>query len=1658
MDIKGGNILTDSFINEISNVINNEFRSLRSEDKVLLNNHLIEVINVIFIKFGFDLNNPETYYNQFRQNNYRDIKGLINIILPFINDNDNTKKQRIKSFQDLYTSKDSKYGTDINKFSPTYNYTNLQYGRCNRDNNYATEIPYDNSHLTDNVNLFKKTIETVAHRLYVNWLDVRPVILTEIRNNSKIFIDTANALSDNGELKEWDVANSSIDDEVYRYGGLSVGTIYNVIVNELFHSIKNIKWMIYTLNINNNFFNYFPILYSILPLNKPLNNVSWSRLSTNDKNTFIGKWRKLIEDANSNSIINVGTLSVDSVNLKKLLESIKIFFDKYYKDINKAEREGYKPLKYITRNVDDEINPDEDIDDRKSIKISFSDVYKSLNNLNPEHIYNFLRTQIQLFIKTVYSKDIINYDKDGNKYIFVKLEDTKMNNDLFDKILYNFAKSLSHYQKGRDYLPYPRYWDSLNSNDKKVILQRLNMKSTQNPSSWFNINGYLRRLKFPINIFYTRYYKIMKDKLHYNLFDILKRTGTFNTFSPNPKLTDNRQYANLNFENKQKKIWSELKSQVFQKDSETRQKLEKTYYYLTGLPYGQMKKIVYKDGEKEKKADYFDYMVDDTQNQTWHTMYALDWISQLSFFHRYLNNRVIYVTGSTGVGKSTQIPKLLLYAMRALDYNNTGKIVMTQPRIAPTTNNAERISVELGVPIKSYNEKFSKTVKTDNYHVQYAYRGDKHTTNEPILNLKISTDGLLIKQLIKNPLLKVPIYTKGKELPIFGDKNLYDIVIVDEAHEHNRPMDFILSIMKYSTYYNNSIKLVIVSATMDDDEPTYRRFYRDINDNRMYPLSNYNKENKIDRINVDRRLHISPPGQGTRFRVDEYYEKYDINDKRYNSKEKIKISVDKVIDIISKTQNGDLLLFQPGQADIIEAVKQINDKTNSTTIALPYFSAMSDEKKGFVEKIANKKYELTIDKSVPFHEHYDINKVKTVPSGTYNRVIVVATNVAEASITISSLKYVVDTGNQKVANFDYSIRDTSLDLLPISESSRLQRKGRVGRTGPGTYYAIFPKGTMEGNKIAFNISIDNITYDLYDLMADDTTETYFRPDTNPNKLNSLDYILESKYKYGIDKMIKKQYFTKTDFFNYEGNYSHYDYRNDKQPHYYHINGFSSNTLRDNDGTFYIVHPDELDFDRNILGKIVNIEEGVVYNNSSIKIDTFFNILGEQLLLFPEDSDSFTKTEYGKRLYKVQNSLQLQDIRDLISFIFSFQYGANNDMAILLPMYFTSKKYSDWFERFEMDKGKSYFGNKNSDSESLLKIGKKIIKFFEEKVLKRPLNIESLITPQIKDEVRRNKEKYIRMTQNNDNTDIDYDTYKFFIKIDKENKLDYSKDITQDEINEFIKLDYSPSYYRKLLKDNKELQEFCKKYFLNYPIVNRFINKYVNFINTIYIHVNNLYDDEVNPSGLNMDFKWFNDRLKKFRSVSSNRNINITRSLLHGYSNNIVTNLDNTSYHVPIRNPSPKYTLEIPRLGTKGPLDTSLKDPRYQYFLYLDKNKNSIYCLQPISPKMIQDHTVNIANPQKIKDMRDKYKNGEGTMKSINELFDNDDERRVLLKDAHKFTGTINRIQRQLLNNYDNLLWEKLQDLEEDTSRKQKFIKMLKSYSNKNNSIIDYLLS
>ena len=131
----------------------------------------------------------------------------------------------------------------------------------------------------------------------------------------------------------------------------------------------------------------------------------------------------------------------------------------------------------------------------------------------------------------------------------------------------------------------------------------------------------------------------------------------------------------------------------------------------------------------------------------------MDWICQINFYNHYLNHRVLFVTGATGQGKSTQVPKLLMYSVKMLDYKTNGKLVCTQPRINVTVGNSAWISQELGVPIKISDKKFG-TIKTDNYYLQYKYSKDTHVKLLcPHLSLKISTDGSLFQELITNGIL-----------------------------------------------------------------------------------------------------------------------------------------------------------------------------------------------------------------------------------------------------------------------------------------------------------------------------------------------------------------------------------------------------------------------------------------------------------------------------------------------------------------------------------------------------------------------------------------------------------------------------------------------------------------------------------------------------------------------------------------------------------------------------------------------------------------------------------------------------------------------------------------------------------------------------------------
>ncbi len=119
-------------------------------------------------------------------------------------------------------------------------------------------------------------------------------------------------------------------------------------------------------------------------------------------------------------------------------------------------------------------------------------------------------------------------------------------------------------------------------------------------------------------------------------------------------------------------------------------------------------------------------------------------------------------------------------------------------------------------------------------------------------------------------------------------------------------------------HYNASIKFFIISATIAEDEPSYRTFFRPFNDNRSAPFD-YNVVNLHDRINVDRRWHISSPGKNTRFTItDKYLDElalFAANDtKDYNEADRMGISC--VVHICRTITSKDILFFTNSAADL----------------------------------------------------------------------------------------------------------------------------------------------------------------------------------------------------------------------------------------------------------------------------------------------------------------------------------------------------------------------------------------------------------------------------------------------------------------------------------------------------------------------------------------------------------------------------------------------------------------------------------------------------------------------------------------------------------------------------------------------------------------------
>ena len=1227
--------ITQYLQNDINNnVINIMFPHLISPHKQLLLKYLIAILNILAYIYNFNNND---YIHQIQQNNYQDVKWLLLFLLPYLNKG----SENITNLNDIYISKIK--NVDINTTSPQYLYSNLQYGRCKR-NNIAEEIHFNEEHIKHNFYLLLDSFKISSHKLYVNWIDVLPYTLHDLeittlyKNTLHSFLH--NNLSDWNPIDITNIYDNNITFNIlHSLSNLYIGDLYNTVRIYLYEDIKPIKWLIYdVVSYDENII--FPGIIllehlfndnNITLFSKALQNKKWIELSNDDQLHFNLKWTYFINHVLNNQSYSSNHHIITQLSLERFLKSIVMVFDnRYAKNNSDVINSNYIPLNSIN-----------DIDD--DVEISLFHIKKNLLSIKEEYIYDFIRKDLQIFKYTWYGTTLLTSNKQQMKYDYLSLSDMMINSQIVSnntkfthKIFYNFCKSLVNYIDPIDnkYKSFPENWKMLELNQQSEFLNRINNKYT-NVIDWFNIGRNLKYIKNNLGISNSitnlniNIYNQIRNHFIKIIFDTLITKGILSIFIPNKYISDKLLLSN-------NKITSLLQNTVFSNDSIYR---TDSYYYLTEMPYNLLQ---YTD------SDFFLY----NSTNSWYNAYTLNWISQLGFCHHFIHNRVLYITGATGVGKSTQIPKLFIYYLKAIDYNSSGRVVCSQPRISPTLKNAKVVSFELGVPIHD--------VSLNNYYVQMNFKEndyiDDTTFLKPHINkvnhlsLKYVTDGLLLQEI--NNLLVKTIYNNK-----YNMQNIYDIIIIDEAHEHNKNIDLLLTILRDSVYYNNSLRLVIMSATIDDDESIYRRYYRNINDNKKYPLDCWLRNNSLDRINIDRRFHISPPNITTKFIISEFY-----------SPNSDPPSI--IHNIIRNGLNGDILLFQHGIKEIKSLVNILNNDPNipSNIIALPYHSKLDDIKRKYIEEIDDNIKSLKINKTDDFN---DINIDTLINgSGNYTNFILVATNIAEASITIKTLKYIIDNGSQKINMYDYIKKGSVLKISNISETSRIQRKGRVGRVSDGSIYYLYNKNDMLNNIKQYNICLEDISSDLFKMLCTNSSnQKLLSYDPTILKKNQLITNLSSD----LLDIFNSLYTTNNGYFSYLGNPLHYDY-----DHNDHIidklsSGYSLNTLNDNNGIFYLIHPDELYLNRDIMGRIINSSGDDVIFKRNISTN-FGNIISKKIHSFWNDfilidylTNDMNKSDFGLFMTDVLNYLQFDNISLGKLFIFGSLLDIDEPIIKIISM-------------------------------------------------------------------------------------------------------------------------------------------------------------------------------------------------------------------------------------------------------------------------------------------------------------------------------------------------------------------------------------------------------
>ncbi|CAH0485788.1 unnamed protein product [Peronospora farinosa] len=367
-------------------------------------------------------------------------------------------------------------------------------------------------------------------------------------------------------------------------------------------------------------------------------------------------------------------------------------------------------------------------------------------------------------------------------------------------------------------------------------------------------------------------------------------------------------------------------------------------------------------------------------------------------------HQVVICVGETGSGKTTQIPQFLdacgAYTDAKRDPGGISHCVaITQPRRVATVSVAQRVAEEMNTRVGG--DGFV------GYSIRFESRCSDHT------RLKFLTDGVLVRECLNDPLLQK-----------------YSVVMLDEAHERSIHTDLLFGLLKQVMQRRPEFRVLITSATLDADR--FAEFF-----GHTTSSGDKKKKKKVTSCPI-----VKIPGRV--FPVDIFHSKQQqIMGHRGPLSTYVRSAVETMMQIHNSEEPGHILIFLTGQREIEDACAQIralyrdqNERRSDgmKLRVLPLYGALQGRRQ---------------------REIFDAVSVDCV------RKVIVATNIAETSLTIDGVRYVVDCGftKQKVYNPVQQIE--SLVIVPISKVSAQQRAGRAGRTAPGKCYRLYNKASFE---------------------------------------------------------------------------------------------------------------------------------------------------------------------------------------------------------------------------------------------------------------------------------------------------------------------------------------------------------------------------------------------------------------------------------------------------------------------------------------------------------------------------------------------------------------------------------------------------------------------